>query len=588
MNLMGVVTLIGGLALFLYGMDVMGKGLTNLSGGQMESLLSKLTSNRLFAVLLGLGVTAVIQSSSATTVMVVGFVNSGIMKLAQAAGVIMGANIGTTVTSWLMSLTGIQSDQIILQIMKPTFFSPILAAIGVIFILFCKEKRKKDIGSILVGFAILMFGMETMSGAVKPLANDPNFTKLMTAFTNPILGVIAGAVLTAIIQSSSASVGILQALCMTGSVPFAVALPVIMGQNIGTCVTALISSIGASKNAKRAAMIHLYFNLIGVAIFMAVFYILNAIFKFSFLSEMATPAGIAIIHSIFNISVTIVLFPFLDKLVKLACFTIRDKEDDAEQERANDLARLDERFLTQPAVAVDQGQAVLLSMAAKSMSAFRIAVGLLDGFSEEKAEQVDTLENEVDHYQDALGAYLVKASERELLEHDSERVSVYLQNIGDLERISDRASNIVHSFREMNRKKIAFSDDGVQDLKVLTSAVTEVSDLTLQALQKEDPAIAENVEPLEEVVDRLTHQVRKRHIARLRDGSCTVELGNILADLSTNMERVSDHCSNLASSLLLVDKGGYDTHEYLTEYRRKDNEHFRVKYEQMADKYQLP
>jgi len=516
--------------------------------------------------------------------MVVGFVNSGIMKLTQAAGVIMGANIGTTVTAWLVSLAGIEGDTLFLKLLKPSSFSPVLAALGMIFILFSKEKKKKDIGTILVGFAILMYGMETMSGAVEPLSDDPNFTGLMTAFTNPVLGVIAGAVLTGIIQSSSASVGILQALCMTGSVPYAVAVPVIFGQNIGTCVTALLSSIGASKNARRAAMIHLYFNVIGVTVFLSAFYILHMFFPFSFLSEAATPSGIAVFHSIFNITVTVLLFPFLDQVVHLASISIKD---DTVEEKKSELSRLDERFLSQPAVAVEQSHEVLLSMAEKSMDAIVNAVDLLNGFDEKKAEYANSLEDETDHYEDVLGSYLVKIAAQELSEHDSERVSLYLQNIGDLERIADHASNLVYSFSEMHEKGMAFSEEAEKDLSVLTSAVKDVVSLTLSSMKDGDLKEASKVEPLEQVVDTLTREVRERHIIRLREGTCTIELGYVLADITTNLERVSDHCSNLASSLIMVDQGGYDTHEYLTAYRETGNEEFQRRYRQLAGKYRL-
>jgi len=588
MDLFGVLSLFGGLALFLFGMETMEKGLTNLSGGRMEALLSSLTSNRLKAVLLGLLVTAVIQSSSATTVMVVGFVNSGIMQLAQAAGVIMGANIGTTVTAWLISLTGIEGDALWLQLLKPSSFSPVLAVIGIIYIMFSKEAKKKNVGMIMIGFAVLMYGMEGMSSAVEPLADDPAFTSLMTAFQNPILSVAAGAVLTGIIQSSSASVGILQALCMTGSVPYSVAIPVIMGQNIGTCVTALLSSIGASKNARRAAMIHLYFNLIGVTLFLVGFYLLHAICSFEFLDEAATPAGIAMFHSIFNVTVTVVLFPFLDQLVALARFTIPDSaKDTAAAPEAGDFARLDERFLMQPAVAVEQSHEVLISMAEKSMLAMKEALNLFYFYNEEKAQEVEDLENQTDRYEDVLGSYLVKTAEQQLSGRDSERVSLYLQNIGDLERIADHAANLVRSFREVESKKISFSTQAREDLMTLISAVSDVTTLTMSAMNGTNSEAAADVEPLEQVVDSLVHSVRERHIARLREGSCTLELGYILADVTTNLERVSDHCSNLASSLICEDKGGYDTHEYLTAYKQSDNEEFQRRYQQMASRYQL-
>jgi len=586
MTWLGALSLIGGLALFLYGMEVMGKGLTNLSGGRMESLLGKLTSNRLSAVFLGLAVTAVIQSSSATTVMVVGFVNSGIMELAQAAGVIMGANIGTTVTAWLMSLAGIDSDLPLLQILKPSVFSPVLAAIGIILILFSKKKTRNDAGTIMIGFAVLMYGMETMSSAVEPLADDPTFTGLMTAFTNPVLGVVAGAVLTGIIQSSSASVGILQALCMTGTVPYSVAIPVIMGQNIGTCVTALISSIGANKNAKRAAMIHLYFNLIGVTIILTVFYILNSIFDFDFLDTMASASGIAVCHSLFNITVTIMLFPFLNQLVKLAKRTIRDSKESV-HENLGDLALLDERFLNQPAVAVAQGHTVLLSMAKKSMDSIHLALELFSKFDSSKVTEITDLENQTDRYEDVLGTYLVRTSERELSAADSERVSLYLQNIGDLERIADHAVNLMHSFTEMDEKKISFSPAAADEIKVIIDAVNDITSLTYKAMSEESQDTLSDIEPLEQVIDGLTRTVREHHIARLREGTCTMELGYILADITTNLERISDHCSNLASGIIMGENGGYDTHEYLTAYKRSGNEEFNQRYRKMSDRYRL-
>jgi len=587
MDLLGILAFVGGLAFFLYGMEVMGKGLTNLSGGRMEALLSKLTSNRLSAVFLGLAVTAVIQSSSATTVMVVGFVNSGIMQLTQAAGVIMGANIGTTVTAWLISLIGIDSDQLLLQLLKPTVFSPVLAVIGVVFILFSKNQKKKDVGTIMIGFALLMYGMEIMSNAVEPLAENKTFIHFMVAFTNPILGVLAGAVLTGIIQSSSASVGILQALCMTGTVPYSVAIPVIMGQNIGTCVTALISSIGANKNARRAAMIHLYFNIIGVTVMLTVFYLLHFIFSFDFLKEYATASGIAVFHSLFNITATVLLFPFLNQLVKLATWTIPDsKHDSAAPAQSGELALLDERFLSQPAVAVEQGRTVLLSMANKSMQSIHFALDLFDRFHPETTAKVEELENETDQYEDVLGSYLVRAAERELSARDSERISVYLQNIGDLERIADHALNLVHSFREMDEKNLSFSPEAKKEIAVAMDAVNEVTSLTLKAMKDNDTDELSDVEPLEQVIDKLTGTVREHHIKRLRDGTCTIELGYILADITTDLERISDHCSNLASSWIMADKGGYDTHEYLTEYKTS-NEEFQQRYSRMSSKYRL-
>ena len=456
MNIFGILSMIGGLALFLYGMDAMGAGLSKLSGGRMERLLEKLTSKRIMAVLLGAGVTAVIQSSSATTVMVVGFVNSGIMKLNQAVGIIMGANIGTTITSWLLSLTGIQGSSFVLQMLKPSSFSPILAVIGVGLIMFTKNEKKKDIGSIFIGFAILMYGMEAMSGAVAPLADNEKFTGILTMFSNPLLGLLAGTILTAVIQSSSASVGILQALCATGAVNFSTALPIIMGQNIGTCITAIISSIGTSKNAKRTAAVHLFFNIIGTIIFMVVFYTLNVFVHFQFLNTAASPAGIAVIHSLFNIGATILLFPFANLLEKMAIFVIPDKEsemEEMEEEKINpDLARLDERFLDKPGFAMEECRSVAINMARKSQKAMNLAIDLLGEYSDKTADRVEKLENQIDQYEDALGTYLVKLSGRELSIKDSRVLSVLLHCIGDFERISDHAVNIRDAAVEMHKK----------------------------------------------------------------------------------------------------------------------------------------
>ena len=445
MSIFNAIALIGGLALFLYGMNLLGEGLSKTSGGKLESILEKLTSNPIKGVLLGAGVTAVIQSSSATTVMVVGFVNSGIMKLHQAVGIIMGANIGTTATSWLLSLTGIQGDSFFIKMLKPMSFSPILAIIGVIMIMFCKKEKKHDIGKILVGFAILMYGMEAMSSAVKPLADVPEFTHILTMFSNPVLGMLAGLVLTAIIQSSSASVGILQALCATGSVTFATALPIIMGQNIGTCVTAMISAIGAKKNAKRAALVHLYFNIIGTLVFMCLFYLINAFIHFEFLSQGATPVGIATIHSVFNIFATIILLPFGKGLEKLACLSVRDDKEREETIDANrDFDFLDERFLDKTSLAMEHCRIVTNNMADLSREALFKSLDLFSDFSEEKADDVCDIEERVDKYEDVLGTYLMKLSSRDLTEQDSETLNMLLHCIGNFERISDHACNLVN------------------------------------------------------------------------------------------------------------------------------------------------
>lgn len=588
MDIFGVLTMIGGLALFLYGMHVMGEGLARASGGKLERILENLTSNPLKAVLLGAAVTAVIQSSSATTVMVVGFVNSGIMKLSQAVGVIMGANIGTTVTSWLLSLSGIEGDNLLIELCKPTSFSPILAAVGIIFLLFIKNEKKKDIGTILVGFAILMFGMDTMSGAVKPLADVPEFTGILTAFSHPILGLLAGALLTAVIQSSSASVGILQALCVTGAVSYGVAIPIIMGQNIGTCVTALLSSIGASKNAKRAAMVHLYFNIIGTAIFMIVFYTANQVVHFSFLPEAANGAGIAVVHSMFNIFATVLLLPFSRVLERLACLTIRDGKTEESVRAAEELHLLDVRFLDKPAFAMEQSVHAAVRMAEESKKALFTSMELLTDYSEEKAERVSELESLVDRYEDELGSYLVKLARKNLNSHDSHTLSIVLHCIGDFERISDHAVNIMEAAVEMHNKKLAFSEKAEEELKVLCRAIRDIVESAYGVFCDQDIQRALTIEPLEEVIDDLNQELKRRHIRRLRGGKCTIELGFILSDITTSLERVADHCSNIGVCVTQVREDTYDTHSYLDSVKNEDSGIYRGMVLQAQEKYLLP
>lgn len=594
MDIFNVLNMLGGLALFLYGMNAMGDGLAKVSGGRLESVLEKLTKKRIMAVLLGAAVTAVIQSSSATTVMVVGFVNSGIMKLNQAIGIIMGANIGTTITSWILALTGIQSDNIFVSLLKPSSFSPILAVIGAAFILFSKKDRKKDIGTIMVGFAILMFGMETMSAAVKPLANVPQFTNMFTMFTNPVLGMIVGAVLTAVIQSSSASVGILQALCATGGVTMASAIPIIMGQNIGTCVTSLISAAGANKNAKRAALVHFYFNLIGTIIFMVAFYTLNAFLHFEILNMTANAWLIALVHSCFNIAATILFMPFGDLLAKFACLTIRDKKEADETTAESDSLEkefqvLDPRFLESPAFAVQQCKNVAVKMANSARDGLFLSMELLESYDEEKAGLVLHYEDIVDRYEDELGTYLVKLNGKSLTKKDSQIVSMLLHVIGDFERISDHAVNIKEAAEEMRDKKLKFSDKAAAELKVYTTAIHEIVNMSMDAFATENVEAAENVEPLEEVMDYLKAELKDRHVRRLRKGKCTIELGFVLTDLITNYERVADHCSNIAVCLIqVVGNDGFDTHEYLDNIKSKDNEEFKIKVHWYKEKYELP
>ena len=588
MDLFSILTLIGGLALFLYGMNAMGDGLAKVSGGKLEKILENLTSNPIKAVLLGAGVTAVIQSSSATTVMVVGFVNSGIMKLSQAVGVIMGANIGTTITSWILSLTGIQSDNFIIQMFKPTSFSPVLAIIGVIFILFINDSKKKDIGSIFIGFAILMYGMDMMSSAVKPLAEVPEFTNLLLKFSNPLLGVIAGALLTAVIQSSSASVGILQALCLTGAVPFSAAIPIIMGQNIGTCITAILSAIGAKKNAKRAAAVHLYFNLIGTVIFMTVFYLINAVVGFSFFHQAATPAGIAVIHSVFNVTATIILLPFAKGLEKLACLTIRDKKEDVVVSAEDrEFMILEPRFLEKPAFAVEQSRNAARKMAEESHNALFTALSLVDKYSEEGVERVENMESKVDRYEDELGTYLVKLSHKDISEADSHSLSIMLHCIGDFERISDHAVNIMESAQELYEKRLKFSENAKKDLEVLGQAVEDIVNTAYEVFDKQDMKLAEKIEPLEEVIDELSKEVKRRHVQRLRNGECTIEMGFILSDITTCLERVADHCSNIGVCVTQVSEDLYDTHSHLNTVKTHPDESFYHDLEDARLKYQL-
>ena len=588
MDIFSILTMIGGLALFLYGMNVMGDGLTRASGGRLEKILEKLTSSTWKGVLLGAAVTAVIQSSSATTVMVVGFVNSGIMTLQRAVGIIMGANIGTTVTSWILSLSGLQGDSFVIKMLKPTSFSPILAIIGVCLLLFSRKDKKKDAGSIMIGFAVLMFGMETMSGAVKPLANVPEFTNILLMFKNPVLGMLAGAVLTAIIQSSSASVGILQALCVTGAVSYGAAIPIIMGQNIGTCVTALLSAIGANKNAKRAAMIHLYFNLIGTVVFMVLFYMINAAVHFPFMAQMATPAMIAITHSVFNITATLVWLPFSNLLVRLACLTIRDDKADEVSREDQEFMILESRFLEKPAFAVEQGRNAAKHMEQDSRKTLDIALGLIHAYSDEQAERVQKLESKIDRYEDELGTYLVKLNNKDLSERDSHSVSIMLHCIGDFERISDHAVNIMESAQELHEKNLSFSPQAKNELQVLIAAVSRIVDTAYQVFDKQDLNLTRDVEPLEEIVDELSKELKRRHVNRLRLGECTIEMGFILTDLLTSLERIADHCSNISVCITQVRENLYDTHSHLESLKNETDDSYINRLGELQKEYILP
>ena len=590
MDIFGILTMVGGLALFLYGMNTMGDGLVMLSGGKLEQVLERLTKKRIMALLLGALVTAVIQSSSATTVMVVGFVNSGIMKLTQAVGIIMGANIGTTITSWILSLTGISSGNVFIKLLKPSSFSPVLAAIGIICMMTGKDgSRKKTIGSILLGFAVLMFGMETMSGAVSPLKDNPTFTGMLTAFSNPILGMAAGAVLTAVIQSSSASVGILQALCMSGAVTYGTALPIIMGQNIGTCVTALISSIGASKNAKRAAFIHLYFNLIGTILFMAVFYFINHFVNFAFLSKTAGAVGIAVIHSLFNIGCAIVLFPFADKLVALSTFTVKNQTaSEPEQILPEKLAALDERFLDSPSFAIQLCKNAVIKMAEYSKKAILLAMEVQTEYSSEKVAEVIQLEQLVDQFEDSIGTYLVKLAGKDLSMDDSHLLSVLLHCISDFERISDHAINITEAVDKLQKQGLEFTSQGKHELDSLGIAIRDILTMTQNAFSTGNTTTAADVEPLEEVIDDLVKEMKQRHIVRLRSGNCSMEAGLLLEDILTNYERVSDHCSNIAAALIEIQADELDMHRYIDVKIKGSDPHFQKEYLRLKNIYILP
>lgn len=590
MDIFDVLSMIGGLALFLYGMHIMGDALAKMSGGKLEKILERLTSNKLSAVLLGAGVTAVIQSSGATTVMVVGFVNSGIMKLKQAVGIIMGANIGTTATSWLLSLTGIEGGNFFVQMLKPTSFTPILAVIGAIFVVFCKSEKKHNIGTILLGFSILMYGMTAMSSAVEPLKDVPQFTSILTAFENPLLGVLAGFVLTTIMQSSSVSVGILQALCSTGAVSYALALPIIMGQNIGSCTTAILSSFGASKDAKRAAAVHFYFNVIGTVVFMLSFYTANSFLHFGFLTEAANPAGIAVIHSVFNVAATVVLLPLSGFLEFLAVKTIKDTTENTEDLATQDkvLQLLDPVFLDRPGFAIMQCQKVAASMAHISVESVSQAVSLLDSFDSEKAEIIRKEEDMVDRYEDQLGTYLLKLSTKDLSQEEGHKLSLMLHSIGDIERISDLSVNILLAVEQMYKKELTFSKKAMEELAVYSGALQDILALTVEAFDENNREKAALVQPLEELMDDLNKELKKRHVKRLRKGKCTIELGLSLSDISDTYERISDHCSNIATCVIQVEEDEMDAHGYRREVKKLEGEWYDKQYSRFEEKYKLP
>jgi len=582
MDIFSIITLLGGLAFFLYGMNIMSSGLEKLAGSKLEGVLRAMTSNRFKSLILGAIITAVIQSSSAMTVMLVGLVNSGIMTLSQTIGVIMGANVGTTATAWILSLTGIESDNIIVNLFKPSSFSPVLALIGILLIMVAKKDRSRNIGSILIGFAILMYGMEAMSDAVEPLAESEEFKQILILFSNPIIGVIVGAVFTAVIQSSSASVGILQAFALTGSLRFGAAVPIIMGQNIGTCITSVVSSLGANKNAKRVSIIHIYFNIIGTIIFMVVFYSLDAILNFAFIDENIKVHEIALVHSIFNISTTILLIPFTKLLEKLAYLTLPDKK--AEEEET---VFLDERLLLSPAFAIAECTNQTVKMAKLARDTMIDAISLYDKYDEKIAESVVKNEGIIDMYEDKLGTFLVKMSSKELSQLDSNKISQLLHTIGDIERISDHALNLQKSAQEMHEKNIVFSNEANSELAVISSAIKSILNITYDSFEKADFALADKVEPLEEVIENLKEDIRMRHINRLKNGQCTIELGFILSDILSNYGRVADHCSNIAVCMIQIKEDALDTHVYLSEVKNSD-ENFSKNLISYTSEYTLP
>ncbi len=577
MTIFDVLTLIGGLCLFLFGMSIMGDALERRAGNSLKNVLARLTKNKVAGFLTGLGVTAVIQSSSATTVMVVGFVNSGIMTLRQSISVIMGANIGTTVTAWVLSLGGISGDNLILQLLKPTSFTPVLALIGTILFMFAKSSNKKDTGTILLGFAVLMFGMDTMSDAVSGLADVPAFQNMFLMFKNPILGVAVGAVLTAIIQSSSASVGILQALSATGQVSYGAAVPIIMGQNIGTCITAILSSFGTNKNAKRAAIVHLSFNVVGSAIWLAVFSAISSLLKPAILDAAASHLGIAVAHSIFNIACTALLLPMSSLLEKLAVKLVPDAD------KKEEVTELDERLLATPSIALERCSVLVSEMAEFSVTAFKQGLNMLTKYDSASAEQIRDAEGKADHYEDILGTYLVKLSGHQVSDSDSVEISKLLKAIGDFERISDHSVNILESAEELKDKGIKFTSDAQKELENLCGAVSEILTLSYTAFVKNDAQLARDIEPLEQVIDRLKERMRDGHINRLKNGECSIEVGFVWSDLLTNLERTADHCSNIAVCVIDSAENNMNVHESLRNI--KEGNDFDEKFTRYAQKY---
>lgn len=581
MSIFNFLYLVGGLALFLFGMSYMGNSLEKLGGGKFESVLEKMTNSRIKGLLLGAGVTAVIQSSSAVTVMAVGFVNSKIMSLSQVVGIIMGANIGTTITSWILSLTGIESSNVFINLLKPTSFTPVMAIIGIALTMFCKSEKKKNIGSILIGFAILMFGMDQMSSAVAPLKDVPAFTSLLTKFSNPILGIFAGAILTAVIQSSSASIGILQALTVTGSITVSSAFPIILGQNIGTCITAIISSVGTSKNAKRTAVIHLAFNTIGAAVAMILFYGADFIFDIPFLKNTVNAADIAIIHTVFNVIATAVLFPFANQIEKLACAVIRSKDDD------NNVSLVDERFIMSPSYAIDKVKEQCDDMALLTKKNIMLCMEFIKSYSRSKDEKISKNEKKLDAFEDELETYLLKLNSMNLTIDDSIKISKLTHAIGNFERIGDYGVNILKTKRKMHTQGIHFSDDANKELAIMSKAVSEIIEKAVEAFINDDAHLASTIEPLEQVINNLKAQLRANHSKRMENDECSVENGMLFFDIVNSFERIADHCSNLAVCIIELSQGSYQTHRYLKGAKSNSNQSFMQSFEMYLDKYKI-
>lgn len=580
MSIFSIFTLLGGLAFFVFGMNQMSGSLERIAGARMQTIINKMTQNRFAGLVMGCIITIAIQSSSAVTVMLVGLVNSGLMNIGNTVGVIMGSNIGTTVTAWFMSLIGLSSDNPFVKMLKPDSFSPLLAFIGILMVMVAKSQRKKDIGYTFLGFAILMYGMILMSSSMAPLAESPAFAKLLVAFQNPIIGILIGLVITAIIQSSAASIGMLQALALSGGITYGMAIPIIMGQNIGTCATALLSSIGVGKNAKRVAVIHLSFNLIGTAIFLIIFYLLHSLMNFAILDTEIRPAGIALCHTIFNVATTLILLPFAGQLVKLAERLV--KLDDAPT-----VAFLDERLFEVPPVVVSQCNALSIEMAEKAKESVALSIQSLDSLSEEIGRRIEELEKEIDIYEDHLGNYLTRLSGIELSASDNKTVALILHSIGNFERISDHALNNLESAKELKDKSLAISEQGVNELNCLEDAITEIVRMTMEAYEKRDRELAERIEPLEQVIDLLTEEIRVHHVERLQRGECTIERGFVLSDILNSYERISDHCSNIAMAVIGLEMESYDSHEYLSKIKTMNNDNFRKLFTEYRERYSI-